>query len=154
MFSCVTTKKRISTVFLVMILVLTLFCAVLWRAGSVRGAQESGPTVAEYFDRVDFLNSLGYTVDSSVPEEKKEIEIPYVFSSVYEEYNAVQQRAGYDLSDDGGKQVQLYTLKLCDSERNDVYAHLIVSDSRIIGGDIAALSAEDGFMNPLVPVTD
>ena len=65
----------------------------------------------------------------------------------------MQQKAGYDLSDDRGKQVLLYTLKLCDPERDDVYAHLIVSDSRIIGGDIAALSVEDGFMDPLVPAT-
>lgn len=150
MFTCVTTKKRISTVFLMIILVLILLCLVLWRADKARSVETAGPSVTEYFDRVNFLDELGFTVDSTVAEEKKEVEIPYIFSDVYEEYNALQQQAGYDLSDYRGKKVMLYTLKLRDPDREDLYAHLMIYDSRIIGGDIAALSVEDGFMNPLV----
>jgi len=35
--------------------------------------------------------------------------------------------------------------------RTDVYAHLLVANDVVIGGDISALSVENGFIKPLSP---
>ena len=148
----VTTKRSISTVFLVVLLVVVLLTSVLWKsseAAAKTALLQVGNTVQE---RVDFIHRLGYTVSLDVPEKAKQIEIPHIFSDVYQSYQELQQKAGYDLTAYTGKVATLYTFKLVDAVRNDVYAHLIVYDGRIIGGDIAALSVSDGYLRPLQPL--
>lgn len=150
MIGFVTTKKRISMLLLVVLLATVLFGIVLWQAGKAAAETEHLPLLKTAADRVDFLHRLGYAVDPAVPEEQKQIEIPYVFSDVYTSYQALQQQAGYDLLPFAGKAATLYTLRLQDAARTDLYAHLIVYQGRLIGGDIAALSVSDGYLRPLL----
>ena len=149
MLGFVTTKKQISMLLMVILLAMVLFAVILWQAGKAAAETDQLPMAETAADRVDFLHRLGYTVDSSVPEQEKQIEIPHVFSEVYASYQALQQKAGYDLLPFAGKTVTLYTLHLQDATRTDVYAHLMVYRGRLIGGDIMALSVSDGYLRPL-----
>ncbi len=145
-----TTKRKIYSGLIVFMLVLILGLAIILQVDSLSAkAQTDFPKGATQTQRIDFLKSLGYTPDSSYSEQTKDVEIPYVFSDVYKEYNELQVSAGFDLYQFSGKKVKLYTLKLDYPHRNDVYANLLLYDGEIIGGDITALSFSDGFMIPL-----
>ena len=95
--------------------------------------------------RVEYLSGLGYTVDETAISVK-EIVIPEKFSDVYNEYNRLQQTAGFDLSRYRGNKAVVYTYRLSDSE--DTVINLIVSDNNIIGGDISSVRI-DGEMKAL-----
>ncbi len=150
MFFKVTTKKTLSRCFLVSILLIVILSSGLFLfSNSVRG--EKLPKNAHTIEkRVQFVENLGVFVDGTFLEEEKEVEIPYKFSDVYEQYNSLQQKAGYNLKEYCGKKVVHYTLKLSDETRNDVYAHLLVYNGYVIGGDISAIAVDDGYMLPLI----
>lgn len=148
MIGFVTTKNRISTVLLIIFLALILLALVVFKANQTASAQVLYKNAENTSGRIAFLKEMGYSVDGE--EESKQIEIPYIFSSVYEKYQEIQKLAGYDLEKYAGKPAVLYTYHLSYDTRNDVYAHLIVYKDAIIGGDISALSVEDGFMRPLL----
>lgn len=150
MIGFVTTKKRISTVLLVLFLASLLLALVLWKAEQTASAEKLPENATDTNSRIVFLETIGYKVDAKVKEEAKQIEIPHIFSDVYKTYQQLQLDAGYDLEKFAGKPATLYTYHLEYPTRDDVYAHLIVYDNSIIGGDISALSVEDGFMRPLL----
>ena len=94
--------------------------------------------------RVNYLKSLKLYVDDT-QVEAKDIVIPQNFGEVYANYNELQKKSGFDLSKYKGRQATVYTYPL-DQNRN---VHLIVSDGRIIGGDIADINI-NGEMKPLM----
>lgn len=100
--------------------------------------------------RVHFLSSIG----CDVKEEcilKKETTVPVEFSQVYENYNKLQQKAGFDLSPYKGCKITVYKYKVINfnaAKGADCEANLIVCGGKIIGGDISSVSL-DGFMLPL-----
>lgn len=145
----VTTKKRIGTITFALMLVFAVFGAAMVRADTVNKQAQLPQNAQNEQQRVSFIQKLGYTVDTGVAEEKKEIVVPFTFSGVYKTYNDIQKQAGYDLMRFCGKKVTVYTYKLSDKVRDDVYAHIITYDNSLIGGDIAAISVEDGYMLPL-----
>ena len=110
----------------------------------------SGETAA---DRCEYAKSLGYTV-SPDSEAVRNIVIPAVFGNVYENYNALQKECGFDLSLYKGEDAVQYTYTVTDyrdgsgNTLDNILMDIIVSDGKIIGGDIC--SAElDGFMTGL-----
>ena len=150
MFFKVTTKKTLSKYFLSFVLLIVILSSGLFLfSDSVKG--EELPKNADTIEkRVVFIENLGFFVDGTFMEEVKEVEIPYKFSDVYEEYNGLQQKGGYSLKEYCGKKVKHYTLKLKDKTRSDVYAHLLVYNGYVIGGDISAIAVADGYMLPLI----
>lgn len=94
--------------------------------------------------RVQYLKSLKLDVDDS-NVTSKDITIPQKFNKVYENYNALQKKSGFDLSKYKGKPATVYTYKLSGTEK---LLHLIVCNSIIIGGDIADVNI-NGEMKPL-----
>lgn len=98
--------------------------------------------------RVEYINSFGYKTDSR--ELSKEIIIPEKFNEVYEQYNQIQKKQGFDLSKYKGQKAVLYTYNILNCEDNDnVVANLIVSKGILIGADLCDTSANDGFLVPL-----
>ncbi len=96
--------------------------------------------------RIAYLEEIGVTVD---PESlcETEVTIPKTFGDVYNNYNALQSQAGFDLEDYKGISVTKYTYKALDRGDN-VYVNMLCYKGRVIGGDIS--SAElGGFMLPL-----
>ena len=63
-------------------------------------------------------------------------------------YNELQRTQGLDLSDYGGKTVERYTYQITNYEgfEGTVYANLLISRNRVIGGDICSADA-DGFVH-------
>lgn len=131
---------------------MALFAAILMsilicgRLYAVSGMDSDADTNAK---RVEFIKSLGVTVDDETASEKSVI-IPESFSDVYRNYNEIQKSAGYDLSAYKGCEVVIYTYSISPPKgyKGTCATHLIVYKGRVIGGDIS--SAElGGFMLPL-----
>ncbi|MBE6892123.1 MAG: DUF4830 domain-containing protein [Ruminococcaceae bacterium] len=104
--------------------------------------------------RIEYLKSFGWEIVEE-PTESTEVVIPSEFDETYESYNLLQQTQGFDLSKYKGKKVMRYTYSVknypTDSAEN-VCATLLVSDKKIIGGDISSTSL-GGFMHSLLKPT-
>lgn len=95
--------------------------------------------------RVNYLNSCGWQVESPAMKEETVL-IPKQFNNVFETYNKLQRKQGFDLSRYCGKEVKLYTYRVLDSTLGEnVLASLYVSNGAVIGGDVHS-TALDGFM--------
>ena len=104
---------------------------------------EAADTAAE----VKFLECFGWQVVKE-PTESAEVRIPAEFDDVYLEYNALQKEQGLDLEPYRGMTVKrtVYLVTNYPEGRSNVYAHLLICDGKIIGGDIAS-GELDGFMH-------
>lgn len=132
-------RNKLAAAFLVLML------AVLFCVSYGVSAEEKIANAAEKSDRLAFLQGFGHTCDGK-SEEVKEITIPSEFSQVYINYNALQKLMGYNLENYKGQQATLYTYAVTNYVGGEeVYAHLLVKDGCVIGGDIASLRI-DGFM--------
>ena len=102
--------------------------------------------------RIAFLKGLGCFVIAD-SETEKEIIIPAEFSDVYQNYNEIQKRAGFDLSLYKGAKCRLFSYEVCELADNQnpehIKANLIIYKGRIIGGDISSCEI-DGEMLPLI----
>lgn len=137
MFTLILNKKRlicIAAFLTVLVLCVILLCI------------KPAAAKTEITDREKLLKDLGYSLKQGVPQQEKQVEIPNEFSDVYENYNRLQRRCGYDLIPYKGQTVTVYTITL---EGEDLYAHIITFEGKIIGGDIAGNSI-NGSMKGLV----
>lgn len=102
-------------------------------------------------ERIELLQSLGWDV-SEQDTESKVVTMPKKFNTVYNVYNRLQKDQGFDLSDYKGKTVEIYTYEVYNypEKPNNILAHLIVFEGKLIGGDICCTELE-GFMHGLVP---
>lgn len=98
-------------------------------------------------ERISFLKKMGYEITDTEPQ-KRDVVIPFEFNDVYENYNALQKKQGFDLSKYSGCRVISYCYEVKNYEGYDktVYANILVYEGKIIGGDIAAAEL-DGFMH-------
>lgn len=137
------TKKRLIIVFAVFICV-GLICCEIYAAGN------NNINAKTNADRLIFIKDLGYTVLSDEPTAKL-VTVPEVFYDVYDNYNALQQSVGYDLSLYKGCEVMMYTYKINppSSYTGECVINIIVYNDRVIGGDVSS-TALGGFMLPLV----
>ena len=82
----------------------------------------------------------------------RQIRIPDQLDEVYTVYNSLQIEQGYNLDQYLGRTVELYTYTVTNYDGEDeVYAHLMVCDGMIIGGDISSARL-DGFMHGIIQV--
>ncbi len=96
--------------------------------------------------RVEYLRSLGWLV-SDEPLETASVVIPKTFSSVYDDYNAIQTGQGFDLKNYGGLEAVRYTYEVLNhpGTADRVVADIIVYRDKVIAGDVQSVSM-DGFM--------
>ncbi len=120
------TKGRLAVIFCSIVII---FIGFVWTS-SLRVCAIDGSTHAK---RMVYIQSLNVSVDES-GYIFKQTTIPENFSDVYLNYNKLQKKGGFDLSDYKGKQVMVYTYPLTDSAKN---LTLIIYNGQIIGGDIA-----------------
>lgn len=137
----ITLSKRALCVILASLIIALIIIGQLF---TIKAGGTDGSTNAL---RLEYISGLGYTVDETAVNVK-EIVIPESFSDVYNEYNRLQQKAGFDLSRHKGDTACVYTYSLSDSE--DTVINLIVSDNNIIGGDVSSVRI-DGEMKALLP---
>ncbi len=101
-------------------------------------------------DRVALLTACGWSVESE-PVGTQEVQIPDTFDEVYEQYNAIQQAQGLDLTPYQGKRATLYTYALTayPTGEQGVTANLLVRSNRLIAADITSAQT-DGFVHGLL----
>lgn len=107
-------------------------------------------------ERIAFLAQFGWSVDEE-PLEVKEIIIPAEFDDVYENYNAIQKEQGFDLTAYCSQRVKKWTYKVKNypgyEDSDCIRATLLVSDGKVIGGDVCSVEL-DGFMHGFVSPTN
>ena len=130
------TKKRIAVILAVLLLGLIL-------AGQFLSVKAGEIDLSTNEKRVQYIATLGMTLQGD-DYTKKQVTIPQSFSKVYNNYNALQREAGFDLQSYRGKSVIIYTYNL-DSQ---TVVNLITFKGKLIGGDIASLKI-DGQMTAL-----
>lgn len=85
-----------------------------------------------------FLTGYGWEVDISDCRQE-EVVIPKIFSEVYERYNALQIKQGYDLTKYKTDTVIQYTFRIKNFEEyKNACAHVLTKGGKIIGGDICS----------------
>lgn len=134
-------SKRNLLIFTALMVIIFLIAGNIY---SMRLSVLDGSTNAK---RVNFISRLGYEIDDN-SVKSKDIIIPAKFGEVYEEYNKLQKKAGFDLYNHRGKSAKVFTYTVLYKE--DTELHLIVSDDKIIGGDVASVKL-NGDMKPLLP---
>ncbi len=136
------TKKRIIATLAVFICIGFICCQLYAAANKTADAKTNA-------DRLIFIKQLGYTVTQEIPTSKT-VNIPEVFYDIYKNYNALQQKSGYDLSDYKGCEVTLYTYEISTPKgyEGECVINIIVYNDRVIGGDVSSV-ALGGFMLPL-----
>ena len=100
-------------------------------------------------DRINFLRQFGWEVESQ-PTEEVEVTIPAEFDKIYQSYNELQKKQGFDLTKYLKKDVNRYTYKITNypDYTGDVYANILVYKNKVIGGDVCSADA-NGFIHGL-----
>jgi hypothetical protein len=142
------TKKRYLTVIKFVLLALITIVAIFLAALHFIRVHNlpDGSTPGEI---VTFLHSYGWDV-SDEPVEVKTVQIPQKFSAPYREYNEIQKKQGFNLKRYRSEYADNYVFKVNNhpattNDGSDVYANVLVSNGKIIGGDICSY-ALNGFM--------
>ncbi len=131
------TKKGIAA-----ILSMFILCVIV--GGELSAASNGIKNGDTHRHRTEFIAHMGIKILDSQPLTA-EIRIPQEFGEVYENYNALQNMAGYDLKKYKGCSVTRYTYP---TENGEEQVNLLVYNGRIIGGDISSVRL-DGSMKPL-----
>ena len=138
-----------------------LLAAVLVCAGSVLpafsptrpvGVEQSVPSPAKVrsnADRVAYLEEYGWEV-SPEPLSTEELVIPEEMDERYQEYLALQQEQGFDLSEYAGKRIKRYTYEIYNypSGETEVQANLLVYRNTVVGGEVLSPKL-NGFLHGL-----
>ena len=99
-------------------------------------------------DLTDYLESLGYEISETV-WKSRQVVVPKDFDKVYTEYNEMQKKCGFDLTDYKGKEITLHTFAITNyKDVSDVLCDLMVYKDSIIGGAIYTADVS-GFMHGL-----
>lgn len=130
------TKRRIAVILAVLILGIIL-------AGQFLSAASVGVDISTNEKRVQYIATLGVKLKGD-DFTQRQVTIPQKFSEVYNKYNTLQQKAGFNLQNYRGKEVVIYTYNT-DSQ---LLVNLISYKGKLIGGDIASPRI-DGQMTAL-----
>lgn len=130
-------KHILFTVFILLLLTILVRCMI-----TKANDEQNAATPA---DVVRFLQGFGWELDE-IPVSVKNVQIPAEFSEVYEEYNSLQKKQGYDLSKHRTDYASNYCFKVTNHQSGgEVFANVLVIDGKVVGGDICSYSLS-GFM--------
>lgn len=90
-------------------------------------------------ERLSFFRQAGINATNETADD---VFIPQNFNSVYNEYNELQKKCGFDLSKYAGKAVKRYTYSI----DNGKAAVILVYKNRVIGGHIASGIYGEGYL--------
>ncbi len=130
--------KKIGLLLIGIILTIIVLKSVIGYISAVTG------TVTEE-QAAEFLLKHGWKTEKGTVSAE-EVHIPSNFSEVYERYNAIQLKQGYDLTKYKGEKVLKYTFTVTNyKDYNNVEAHVLTYGGKVIGGDICSTEL-NGFM--------
>lgn len=101
-------------------------------------------------DRTACLKQYGWLVDRA-SEVEKAVQIPAEFDAVYKDFNDLQLLQGMDLTGFQGRTVKSYTYEVLNypDQSQPVFAELLISGDRIIGGTVYS-SAPEAWIHGLM----
>lgn len=105
---------------------------------------------ADNTQRAECIRQFGWDINPE-PIDEEEITIPAPLDAVYEEYNLLQKEIGLDLEVHQGEKAIRYTYTVLnhpDPKGREVRADILVSDGKMIAGDIM-VAALDGYMHAI-----
>lgn len=117
--------------------------------GAPSSSEGSAQEVKTNEDRVAYLESFGWTVESE-PIAVEELLIPEQFDETYKQYLDLLSSQGFDLTQYAGKRVKRYTYVITNyptGEKN-VQAGLLIYRDTVVGGDVLS-SQLGGFIHGL-----
>ena len=125
---------------------------ILLLGGGNSSQPTAAPSMASNDGRVQFLQNLGWQVNTS-PAESGQVRIPKEQNQIFTRYNDLQKSQGYDLTPYAGKTVMRYVYKINNypGASDPVLATVLVYKNQIIGGDVTDTSAQgvvSGFRMP------
>lgn len=97
--------------------------------------------------KIAYLKSFGWEVKEN-PTEIIEIVIPKEFNEIYQNYNNLQKKQGFNLEPYKGKKAKRWTYEVTNYPKSteNVRANIIEYNSKIIGGDVCSYEP-NGFMH-------
>lgn len=102
-------------------------------------------------ERMNFIAGTPYNVNPD-PVSVTDTVIPYEFDEVYSQYNELQKKNGFDISEYKGCTVKKWTYTVTDypgyEDSDEVRLTILVYKGKVIGGDVCSI-ALDGFMHEL-----
>lgn len=134
--------------------VFAISAVVLFRCFSISQNEPSqvisvGKNITDSSKLLTFISSFGWEVDEE-PDEVREVIIPAEFDDVYNNYNAIQLKQGYDLQKYAGERVKrwTYTIKNYPEyvDQECIKINVLVYKGEVIGGDVCSVRL-DGFMH-------
>jgi len=99
--------------------------------------------------RVAYLNAFGWEVLEE-PIATQEMLIPEELDDSYQEYLALQNQQGFDLTQYAGKRAKRYTYEVTNYPTGEtgVQANLLIYKNRVIGGEVLSPTM-NGFLHGL-----
>ncbi len=137
---CISVKSK--SAFAVFLSLVVIFFVAL---DFVNVSAKTGEKILTNEDRVSLINSLGFDIEPDAVDVRQ-ITIPETFSDVYNEYNKLQQKAGFNLKDYSGYGVDIYKYKIQGTDER--FVNIIICDGVFIGGDVSS-ALLGGEMLPL-----
>ena len=139
-------KKAVLTVIAMGIVMAVL---ILLTGRTESGSTSARPELTDNSQRVEYLRSLGWEVDTE-PVETLQFLLPEKLEEPYLSYNELQLSQGFDLTACLGKQVERYTYTVTNyPERPEgVQANLYICEDYPVAGDICCPGA-GGFQASL-----
>ena len=100
-------------------------------------------------DRIAYLESYGWQINPD-PLTVEELLIPQQFDETYNEYLALQESQGFDLTRYCGKRIKHYTYEITNYPTGEtgVQATLLVYKNTVIGGEVLSVRL-NGFLHGL-----
>ena len=147
-------KKKIAIILVCIIAAAALLIMLL--SGGKKQPEATGViSVSNNDDRVNFLSGFGWEVTNS-PVQTGQVRIPEHSSEVFERYNELQKSQGYDLSAYEGQTVMRYVYQVNNypGATEPVYATVLISQNRVIGGDITDTAAKGVIRGFKMPKTE
>lgn len=149
-------KKKLAVIGIAVAALIALLILVLVRAGAAPSSTNTGESsvrAGNDEERIAFLSQYGWDVAED-PVRVEEVLIPEEFDDVYTQYNEIQLRQGFDLTQYKGCRAKRWTYTVLNYPGENgvqptdgsIRANLLVYDGVVIGGDVCSV-ALDGFMH-------
>lgn len=154
MFICsmkMSKKKIVIGVLAGLVLVGIVVCLVAGKAAGKEKPADAGQSaslkVKDTEDIAEYVRSFGWEIESE-PCEVVEVTVPEEFNDVYQNYNELQKKQGFDLEAYKGKLVQRTTFVVTNYPNypENIRADVLTCDGVIVAADICSIEIA-GFMH-------
>ena len=126
------------------VVIAVIVAVILLVSGGNQPVADTTPAGATNDERVAFLASYGWSVNTE-PKEVQKVRIPEdADNRVFARYNELQRSQGFDLTAFAGKDTMRYVYEILNypNAAAPVYASILVYDGHVIGGDITSTAPE------------